>query len=139
MTAKQAVKNIGSEDGKSVTWVGDDGLVHIRIARVVVAEEINQLIEKVKGILEEFSGKEKILVDMGHISDVMGVSSSSFRKKSAGQIKGLIKDPGFKRAAIFGGNIMHRTIASFIIVASGQKNIKIFEKEKEALKWLKEP
>jgi len=49
----------------------------------------------------------------------------------------FLKNPNIKKAAIFGGNILVRTTASFIIVSTGKKNIKFFDKEAEALEWIK--
>lgn len=138
MTAKQVIRNMGPEERGGV-WIGDDGIVHIEITRVVTGEYVDKLIKKVKLVLEEFSGKGKILVNMGNMADTLGIRSSHFRKKSVEQARDLIKNPGFEKAAIFKGNVMQRTIASFIIVASRQKNIKIFLKKEEALDWLKEP
>jgi hypothetical protein len=40
--------------------------------------------------------------------------------------------------AIYGGGAITRTIFSFILSALGLKNIRHFDKEKEALGWLRE-
>jgi len=48
----------------------------------------------------------------------------------------FLKNPRIKKAAIFGGNIFVRTLASFVIAAVGKKNIKFFSTEREAFDWL---
>ena len=65
------------------------------------------------------------------------IKSSRFRKKCAEKIKKIYEDTGFRKAAIFGLTLIPRSIANFIIVASGVENVKIFSDKKDALKWLK--
>ncbi len=48
----------------------------------------------------------------------------------------FLKNPRIKKAAIFGGNVFVRTLASFVIAAAGKKSIKFFSTRKEALTWL---
>ncbi len=49
----------------------------------------------------------------------------------------FLQNTKIKKAAMFGGNIIVRTLASFVIAAAGKKNIKFFVAKEEALKWLK--
>ncbi len=49
----------------------------------------------------------------------------------------FLQNTKIKKAAMFGGNIIVRTLASFVIAAAGKKNIKFFAAKEEALKWLK--
>lgn len=51
----------------------------------------------------------------------------------------FLRDDRIKKSAIFGGNVFVRTVASFVIAATGKKNIKFFSAEKEAREWLMEP
>lgn len=48
----------------------------------------------------------------------------------------FLKDPHIKKTAVFGGDQFVRTVASFIIKASGSANIRLFATEEEALNWL---
>lgn len=138
MAEEQTIKNNKPEE-KSKIWTEEDGVVNIRIAKVVTEEDVDELIEQTRESLKSFSGRAKILIDMTAINVTAGIRSSGFRKKAAVQAKALIESPGFKKAALFGGATIHRTIASFIIVASGIKNIRMFETKEKALKWLKQP
>ncbi|MFC2084216.1 STAS/SEC14 domain-containing protein [Bacteroidota bacterium] len=46
-------------------------------------------------------------------------------------------DPSVNRCAVFGASVFLKTVAGFIAAAGGQKNIRYFATEKEALNWLK--
>lgn len=137
MAEEQTIKNNKPEE-RSKVWTEEDGIVNIRIARVVTEEDVGELIWGVREALKSSLSKGRILIDMTNIAATAGIRSSKFRKRTAGQAKDLIEEPGFKKAALFGGKMMHRTIASFIITASGIKNIKMFKTKEEALKWLKD-
>lgn len=134
MSNKQDIKDKEPEGEKNKIWVGKDGILHLKVARTFIEEDVMELIKEVKETLGGFQAKAKILADMSTTSIIR---SSQFRKRTAEQIMKMAKDPGFEKAAIFGGNAVMRTIASFIIMASGVKNMKIFETREEALKWLK--
>jgi len=54
----------------------------------------------------------------------------------AERIKRMIKDSNFKKIAIYGGDIVIRTVASFIVSASGVKKMRVFSNQEEAFKWL---
>ena len=97
--------------------------------------DIYELIKEAREAIEKLSGKAKILID---ISGATVFRSAQFRKKTAGQLRDIAENIGFKRAAMFGGGLIRRTIASFVIVASGVKKMRIFETKEEAVKWLKQ-
>ncbi len=48
----------------------------------------------------------------------------------------FLKNEKIKRTAIFGGNVFVRTLASFVIAATGRKNISFFLSEDEAREWI---
>ena len=48
----------------------------------------------------------------------------------------FLKDPHIKKTAVFGGDRFAKTVASFIITASGSDSTSLFNTEEEALKWL---
>ena len=48
----------------------------------------------------------------------------------------FLQNENIKRAAMFGGNVVVRTLASFVIAATGKKNIKFFSEKDKALEWL---
>ena len=69
------------------------------------------LFDKGERLGRELSGNTSILIDL---TSGFFVTSSKFRKRIAERFKELVKDPGFKKVAVFGG-ITATTIASFII------------------------
>jgi hypothetical protein len=99
-------------------------------------KDVDDLSRQVNRLLDQLGSEAKIIVDMTNSSLIY---SSGFRKKSANKIKELFERSKFKKIALFGGNTMIRTTASFILVASGVSKIKIFNTKEKALKWLKAP
>jgi hypothetical protein len=63
-------------------------------------------------------------------------SSSEFSSAARKVWVEFLKDDRIKKTAIFGGNIFVRTLASFVIAATGKKNIRFFLTEEEARDWL---
>ena len=110
-----------------------EGIVNVKIVRDLASEDIKNLIKEGRELVKRFSEKPKVIIDI-----TSGLSPISFqlRKEIGGHVKELVESPGFEKVAVF-GEIIARTIASFIIAASGEKNIKVFEGKEEALKWLK--
>ena len=47
-------------------------------------------------------------------------------------------DPSIRKYALVGGSTIIRTISTFILAASGQKNARHFSTEAEAVEWLKQ-
>ena len=126
---------MGNEEENKV-WVGDDGIVFVKMAKALAEEDAYSLVRKVKEILQGLPGKAKIMID---ITTNSIIRSTSFRKKIGDEIRYIAQDIGFEKAAVHGGNVVTRTIASFIIMASGVKNMKVFAKIEKALKWLSQP
>ena len=114
-------------------WVDKEGIVNIKMIKDLTSENVKTLIREGRELAKNFLRKSKVIIDISS-----GLSSIPFqlRKEIGGYVKELVESPGFEKVAIFGG-IIARTIASFIIAASGEKNIKVFETKEEALKWLK--
>lgn len=50
----------------------------------------------------------------------------------------FLKDKRIIKTAIFGGNIFVKTLASFVIAATGKDNVRFFSTEDEARQWLVE-
>jgi len=118
---------------KMSIWRDKEGIVNVRMIRSLNPENIKNLIEQAREFAKTLSEKPKVIVD---ITSGLDPLSSQFRKEIAVYVKELVENPGFKKVAIF-GRIVARTIGSFIIAASGEKNIKMFKNKEEALKWLK--
>jgi hypothetical protein len=122
------------DKSENKVWTGRDGILYVKVIKTSVEEDVFEILGKIEEALKKSPPKTKILVSMLSSSII---KSSKFRNKCGEKIKKLYKNIGFGKAAIFGLNVTLRTIAKFIIVASGIKNIKVFSSEKEALKWLK--
>lgn len=135
MPPKQTVKNGSFEKDENRVLVGEDGVVRVELADKMKEEDVEQLIERIEDIMEKAPGRARILFNLS--STTTHIRSSQFRKKIAERIKEIAKNVGFAKIAFFGGNLIIRTIASFIVVSAGLKNIKIFPEQEEALKWLR--
>ena len=124
------------EEKENKVWLGEDGIIYAEVVKVDSEEDAYEILEGIKKILKKSSRKMKIFID---IMTSTIIASSQFRKECGEKIKELYEDIGFERTAICGITVIPRTIAFFVIKASGVKNIEIFKTKKEALKWLKEP
>ena len=134
MPKEQIIEN---EDlKKNKVWLDKEGIVNIQVAKEITAEESYVLIDVAERFLRNFQGKGKVLI---HVFPYKGpfVATFKFRRTVSERIKGIMKDPGFKKVAICGITTVIKIVSSFIITASGVKNIRIFETKEEALKWLK--
>jgi len=118
------------------TWLDKEGIVNIQVAKEITAEEAYVLVDVAEKFLRDFQGKGRVLI---HVLPYKGpfVATFKFRKTVSKRIKEIIKDPGFKKVAICGMTTIIKTVSSFIIAASGVKNMKVFGTKEEALKWLK--
>lgn len=123
------------EKEKNKVWLGDDGVIYLEVVTSTNEEEIFEILKNAEEIIARLPRKAKIMIDIQTSSII---HSSKFRKECGERIRELYDKQGFEKAAIFCINIVLRTIASFIIIASGVKNIKIFKTKEQALKWLKE-
>ena len=133
-------KNGEQKNGPGKTgdvWINKDDIICLGTGQSPTKEDIINVIDKVEKILKRRKGQGKVLV---HSSPYLGpvISGAGFRKKLAEKTKKLFKEIGFKKIAIFGGDMMSRTITMFIISASGIKDMKVFKEKKKALEWLKQ-
>jgi len=127
------------EKKENKVWIDKEGIVHMKIVRLIGEKDLSGLLRSLQESLKGFSSKPRILVDIGNIEDRALLSSSLFRKDAVKQGKDFIQNIGFEKAAVFGAGVEDRTVASFVISATRIKNIKVFTTEEEALKWIREP
>lgn len=130
-------QKVSKDDGASnKVWVDDKGIVNIQVAKAIIAEEAYALIDVAEKFLRNSQGKGKVLI---HVFPYKGpfIATFEFRRTVSKKIKEIIKDPGFKKVAICGITTIIKIVSSFIITASGVKNMKVFGTKEEALKWLK--
>ena len=121
---------INKEESK--IWLDENNIINVKIDKNIKTEEIMNLFDKGEEFGRELSGNTSILIDL---TSGFFVTSSKFRKEIAERFKDLIRDPGFKKVAVFGG-IVAITVASFIISLSKMENVKTFTKREDALRWL---
>ena len=132
----QPSKNINLKEKKNKILVRDDKIVYLEIAKEPLLEEdVWKILEDIREILKRIPGKAKVLINIRSFSIIR---SSQFRKKASDIIRDTIKNIEYEKIAIVGWGVLVKTIASFMFVASGIKNAKTFNTEKEALKWLRQ-
>jgi len=133
-------KQTTAKQKKSRVWLRDDNIISIEIFNDS-KEEIYQVIEDSVEMVRSFSGDAKILAVL-FITTTVGVEGAKFRKQIVNRIKDVLENPGFKKAAVYGLNVIMKTVFSFILHAAYRgkaDNAKLFSTKEEALKWLKEP
>jgi len=134
MNDQETIKNKDSKEVENKVWIGDDGIIYVTLAKNLTEKDVWDIVEDVEENLERLPNKAKILVNM---TTTTLIQSSQFRKTTAEKIKKIASNPKFGKAALYAEAVIWRTIASFILMASGTKNVKVFNNEKKALDWLK--
>jgi len=126
------------EEEKNKAWLDEDGIVNIRIAKIITPERALELTGEAEELLLDFKGEGRVFIN---IIPFVGpfIATPKFRRDMAEKMRRMMKGSNFKKVAICGGNITIRTIVSFIIAASRVRQMKVFSNKEDALKWLKEP
>ena len=127
-------KDTESELKGSKIWLGDDGIIQIKVYKKLDKEVVEKLLRDFQKIAGGLPTKPRVLAD---ISSGPLAPGSLFRRRIVGLIRDVAKNPGFEKIALWGGGITQRTALSFILSVVKLKNIKYFKAEKEALEWLK--
>lgn len=107
----------------------EDNIVNFSIRAAINPEEALRLSTVGRDLIESCAAAY-ILIDLHQSTEF----SSSARKIWAE----FLKNDKIKRAAIFGGNVFIKTIATFVIAATGKKNVRFFNTKEEARAWIKE-
>ncbi len=97
-------------------------------------EDVNELLKKITEFKKQMPDTNlRLLLDLSDAHDI----TSQARKMVAGQV---YKHPDLQRVSSFGLSTFARVVNKFMIGASGagSDKVKVFEKESDALKWLKE-
>lgn len=128
------------KEGEKISWIGKNGMINVDLDAALSKEntpdEVEVMLKEIKDLIESVPGKRKLLIKM---TPYLGsrMRASQFRKKMAEKLKQHFKKPVFDKAAVYGGDVISRTVTSFILKTSGVNNAKVFEAKEEALKWLK--
>lgn len=132
------IKNNKEENKDDRVWLGAPGIIYVEIIDKPNKESVVELFEKIVEMLRAFPIRKKLLVHINQFT--IFASPSLWRKEVANKAITATKELGFERIAVYGGDIISRTVGSFIMTAAvGIKNVKLFKTQIEALKWLKEP
>lgn len=115
------------EINNNVICSTDDRVLHYQINSDIDEAEAVRLYDFGKQCFES-DKVDYVLIDLK--------SSSEFSSAARKVWVQFLQDARIKRSAIFGGNIFVRTLASFVIAATGKKNIKFFLTREEAWQWL---
>jgi len=134
MPNKQTIENSSLKKDEGKIWIEKDGIIYIELSKRMSEEDVKQLMKEIEEAIRKVLGKAKILINLRTVPTVW---TSQFRKRTVERVKEIAKNIRFEKAALFGGNVVLRTIASFIIAATGLGNVKVFPTKEEALKWLK--
>ncbi len=106
-----------------------DNIVHYTMCTPVSAEEAERLSTIGKGFVD-VGQAQFILIDLRQSTEF----SSSARKIWVE----FLQNDKIKKTALFGGNVFVKTLATFVMAATGKKDIKFFNTEEEAKGWFKE-
>ena len=124
------------ENKKTKIWLGDDGIVRLKIEKDLDEKIIERILLEFKKIAKVLPSKANVSID-GTTSVV--ISSSLFRKRLVETVKIILEDPVFNKIAEWGiKNQLVKTITLFIVGAINLKNFRYFDTEEKAVKWLKE-
>jgi hypothetical protein len=117
-------------------WIDGDGIVNVKMVKDISRENVQKLIDEGIEVIKKIPGSSSVMVDL--TSGLINLPSES-RREIGEQAKKFFSDLNINKVAIFGG-VMARTIASFIIMASGLniEKVKLFGNKESALKWLKQ-
>jgi hypothetical protein len=123
-------------------FIGEKEIINLICFKMEENPEDNTyMIDLIRGDLfkifdENFQKRYRILVDMLPIGKINSYGFSSQTRKIGAQI---MSHKQFEKGALITPSLFVRTAVAFIIAAAGKKDfIRIFSKEEEALKWLKE-
>ncbi len=106
-----------------------DNIVRYTMCTPVDLDEAVRLSTVGKGYID--GGQAQfVLIDLHQSTEF----SSAARKVWVG----FLQDDKIKKTALYGGNLFVKTLATFVIAATGKKDIKFFNSEAEALAWFKE-
>jgi hypothetical protein len=126
--------NLEIENGK--VWLGEDGIIRIKTGENANLDNVEKLAEKFIDIARTLKTKIRGLIDIGPSNPKLDVI---YRKELVKIFVDAYRDLGFEKVALWGAkNKLIEVIGSFVIVATGLKNIKYFKTEEEALKWVNE-
>jgi hypothetical protein len=130
------LKNDEVENEKGKAWLEEDGIIKLKLGKNCDFKEAERLGNEFIKIAKTLPTKSKVSIDISITNPRFDIV---FRKNIVEILKSAFKDPGFEKIALWGSSVkIIKVITSFVLGATGFKNIKYFDTEEEVLKWFKE-
>lgn len=114
--------------GLTLWWDTEFDVARAKSVGVLNEEIAYFILEEKEEFAKKYASKMDWIVDLSEMENI----TSKARKVLAE----TAVHPSIRRYAFVGASIFIRTIANFISAASGQKNIRHFVTDAEALEWL---
>jgi len=116
-------------------WVGDDGIVRLKVGeKKWDYDTMEKVVDSYSKVINSLTEKPKVLIDL---TSSIPVLSPLIRKGIVEKLKDVY-NLGFEKVAMFGGSTIIKVTTVFAMKASRIKNVKYFNTEEEAVKWLEE-
>lgn len=113
-------------------WLDDDGIIRCILKGIHEKKDAEVIIEEIINLSKE-SGKARVLIDLNNTEE----STSGARRVYIDTIKA--EPEIIEKLAFLGSSAKNRVMANFIITGSGRENeVRYFESEEEALRWIKD-
>lgn len=125
------INKLRTEDGN--VWL-EDGIIMMKMGENCSLEVIEKLAEKFANIAKTLDVKPRVLINT---SDALPAYNILWRKKIVNILRNAFRDPGFEKIALWGVRTpIIKVVTEFILGATGLDNIRYFDTENEALKWI---
>lgn len=118
--------NVKQKELDTSLVIKDDVIKYIA-ADVIDEKDLQRLVDIGDQVLDK-NITSSVLIDINGVD--------RFSLKDRGCWTQFLKNIHIKKTAILGGDRFSRTVASFIVTASGADNASFFTEEEEALEWL---
>ena len=112
-----------------VWWDEENRIIRCEAWGNFEEEDAKAQAEEFKKMLEARPGKTSVVNDLRKA----GTASSGARKVFVQ----TLKDEKFEKTAFIGLKVVTRTIISFLIKFAGVNNVRCFDNEEDALRWIK--
>lgn len=135
--AKTKIMQKGKGDNKKfeIRWDDKERVVRTKISGKQSAEDAQAFVKEVRDLIDKIGKKEKI-EKVNSLNDA-SKAGLSIEPETRRIYTKWLKSGVFNKIAIFGLKTPQKMVVNFLAGFS-KTNIKVFTKEKEALKWLKE-
>lgn len=129
------LENSESQNLKNEVWLGEDGIIRAKLGEKCGADDAEEIAKEIIRIARTLPNKPSVSIDIAKTSPSYDII---FRKKVVELLQNAFKDPGLEKVALWGTkNKIIEVVATFILGATGLKNIRYFKTEEEVMEWLK--